>query len=177
MGKTDYEIYRKYRDLVQAQAIQIKDMLEEIVRRKKERIWILNQSYGEFDDNKLIDGLVGERRIFKRRGVHESSLTDLNGNEVNFKKRIQFVFDVSGSMMRFNSLDSRLERCLSAALMIMEAFPRETSKENQITSDDNSYNVSELINYSISGHSGDTVSEIFVPFSDEKNETYSKKKI
>ena len=37
-------------------------------------------------------------------------------------KRLKIIVDVSGSMYRFNGHDSRLEREMEAALMVMEAF-------------------------------------------------------
>ena len=161
---------------------QLKDMLMELLRRKKERVWLRNQSHGDLDDAKIIDGLAGEKLIFKRRG-DEGKRNDATSNNEGrpSKKRIQFVMDVSGSMMRFNSMDGRLERTLSATLMIMEALPRKSSvfadkRENdaKITGDDNQSSVldgtvseaAELVDYSISGHSGDTDNEVFVDFAD-----------
>jgi hypothetical protein len=61
--------------------------------------------------------------------------------------RLQFVMDVSGSMYRFNSQDRRLERMLEAALMVMASIPNE-----------------DTIEYSITGHSGDTPNITFVPY-------------
>ncbi len=37
----------------------------------KERQWLRNQALGELDDAKIIDGLTGERAIYKRRGELE----------------------------------------------------------------------------------------------------------
>ena len=34
----------------------------------KERQWLKNQALGELDDAKIIDGLTGEKAIYKRRG-------------------------------------------------------------------------------------------------------------
>lgn len=34
----------------------------------KERQWLKNQALGELDDAKIIDGLTGEKTIYKRRG-------------------------------------------------------------------------------------------------------------
>lgn len=34
----------------------------------KERQWLKNQALGELDDTKIIDGLTGEKAIYKRRG-------------------------------------------------------------------------------------------------------------
>lgn len=37
----------------------------------KERQWLKNQTYGDLDDAKLIDGLTGEKSVYKRRGEKE----------------------------------------------------------------------------------------------------------
>ncbi len=37
----------------------------------KERQWLKHQSHGDLDDAKLIEGLTGERTIYKRRGEKE----------------------------------------------------------------------------------------------------------
>ena len=70
------------------------------------------------------------------------------------------MVDVSGSMMRFNSEDGRLERMLSATLMILEALPRKTmaatSKElSESSTSSSELSEVDLIEYSIAGHSVD----------------------
>ena len=100
-------------------------MLGEVVRRKRERVWLRNQHHGELDDGKIVDGLAGDRLVFKRRGVLDNSgqrsvsIGDAQGHE-EARRMVQFVVDVSGSMMRFNGYDGRLERMLETTLMIME---------------------------------------------------------
>ena len=37
----------------------------------KERQWLRNQAYGDLDETKLIEGIVGERAIYKRRAEKE----------------------------------------------------------------------------------------------------------
>lgn len=37
----------------------------------KERQWLKHQATGELDDAKIIDGLTGEKTIYKRRGELE----------------------------------------------------------------------------------------------------------
>lgn len=39
--------------------------------KSKERQWLKNQTYGDLDDAKLIDGLTGEKTVYKRRGEKE----------------------------------------------------------------------------------------------------------
>lgn len=37
----------------------------------KERQWLKNQALGELDDAKIIDGLAGEKAVYKRRGEQD----------------------------------------------------------------------------------------------------------
>jgi hypothetical protein len=103
--------------------------------RSSERGWLKRQSYGEIDDTKLVDGITGDKYIYKRRSAMEDA-------PIEKKKHVRFVLDVSGSMYRFNGYDERLIRCLEAALLIMESF--------QSVGDSNKFE------YSIVGHSGDS---------------------
>ena len=82
----------------------------------------------------LIEGLAGEKAIYKRRGGKNqrySFSTILLGESKSltrghvYQKRIRLVVDVSGSMYRFNSYDGRLERSLEAVLVVMEAFDKQ----------------------------------------------------
>ncbi len=65
------------------------------------------QSHGEIDDTKLIDGVMGDRYIYKRSGTVEEG-------PIQKPKRLRFVMDCSGSMYRFNGYDERLLRFLEA---------------------------------------------------------------
>lgn len=129
--------------------MQLKTIIEEFSLRSKERVWLRNQSSGELDDAKIIDGLSGEKLVFKRRGIANDSQVD-NANSNNpdsIQKRIEVVMDVSGSMYRFNGTDRRLERMLETALMIMAAMPSSNSESSES---------SNILQYCLSGHSGDT---------------------
>ena len=162
-----------------SQVQQIKDMLGEVVRRRSERVWLRNQHHGELDDGKIVDGLAGDRLVFKRRGVldnsgglRSASAGDAQGHE-EARRTVQFVVDVSGSMMRFNGYDGRLERMLETTLMIMEALPRRfedinsgRNSDSDAGNDNDTTNseLADLLEYSIAGHSGDTPCEVFVDF-------------
>ena len=39
--------------------------------KSKERQWLKHQMYGDLDEAKLIEGLTGEKGIYKRRGDKE----------------------------------------------------------------------------------------------------------
>ena len=64
----------------------------------------------------IVDCVVGERAVFKRRGEAASP---------GFGQRtrvLAFSYDLSASMFRFNGVDGRLERSLQLATLVMEAF-------------------------------------------------------
>lgn len=42
----------------------------------KERQWLRHQATGELDDAKIIDGLAGEKAIYKRRGDLEPQVSN-----------------------------------------------------------------------------------------------------
>ena len=164
MGENDYENFKRFSSAVQTQVEQTKDLLDEVCRRGRERVWLRNQSGGDLDDGKIVDGLSGERNIYKKRAFDNQGIIDDNQNENPVKTKVQFVVDVSGSMMRFNGLDRRLERMLETTLMIMQSLPRPAGKDDDGggTLDDD--DLSGLIEYSIMGHSGETADRIFVDF-------------
>ena len=111
---------RFYSDLyqnVQSQIQQLRTVLESVEAKEKERVWIRHQSEGELDESRLVEGVTGEKAIYKKRGVEDNNF----GNQ-DLPKRLKFVFDVSGSMYRFNQYDKRLTKSLETALMVMEAL-------------------------------------------------------
>jgi len=110
--------------------------------RAKERIWLKHTTFGELDDSKIVDGAAGERNVYKRRGSETSS----PGTPQKQPKQLRFVFDVSGSMYRFNGQDGRLDRLLETAVMVMSALD----------------GLGNRFQYSIVGHSGDGPSIPFV---------------
>ena len=68
MSEYSAELYEKYRKAVSLQISQLRVILESVRAKQKERVWIRNSQYGELDDGKLVDGLVGEKLIYKHRG-------------------------------------------------------------------------------------------------------------
>ena len=163
MGQNDYENFQRFSGAVQTQVEQMKDLLDEVCRRGRERVWLRNQSGGDLDDGKIVDGLSGERNIYKKRAFDNQGMIDDNQNENPVKTKVQFVVDVSGSMIRFNGLDRRLERMLETTLMIMQSLPRPPSKDGETTGIDGD-DLSDLLEYSIMGHSGETADRIFIDF-------------
>eukprot|EP00058_Branchiostoma_floridae_P007969 XP_002593457.1 hypothetical protein BRAFLDRAFT_277037 [Branchiostoma floridae] len=135
MSKYDAESYEKISGGVKRQVQSLRVILDSLQAKSKERQWLKHQTSGDLDEAKLIEGLTGEKAIYKRRGEQEPEL----GAPQEKPKRLRLVVDVSGSMYRFNGMDGRLERMMEAACMVMEAFEGYEQK----------------FKFEIYGHSGD----------------------
>ena len=151
MGEGQYEVYQHYKAQIATQRDQLRVIFEEFCRKHSERAWLKNQGHGELDDSRLVDGLAGEKLIYKRRGKTAASFANpyqtADNEEPQKKKNFKFVVDCSGSMYRFNGHDRRLERMLETVLLLMESLPGSCDESNPLT---------DLISYSIVGHSGDS---------------------
>ncbi|XP_027245876.1 von Willebrand factor A domain-containing protein 8 isoform X2 [Cricetulus griseus] len=143
MSEYDAATYERFSGAVQRQVHALRVILDNLQAKGKERQWLRHQATGELDDAKIIDGLAGEKAIYKRRGDLEPQL----GSPQQKPKRLRLVVDVSGSMYRFNGVDRRLERSMEAVCMVMEAFE----------------NYEEKFKYDIAGHSGDGYNISLVP--------------
>ncbi|CAK8678183.1 unnamed protein product [Clavelina lepadiformis] len=135
MSEYDAEMYERFSSGVRKQVKALRIILDSLQAKGKEREWLKHQTTGELDDMKLIEGLTGEKNIYKRRAEQEPE----PGTPQQKPKRLRVLVDVSGSMYRFNGLDNRLERSMEAACMVMEAFEGYKDK----------------FKYEIWGHSGD----------------------
>lgn len=133
MSKDEWTMYQRFKGAIKEDISKLRSILDSTIAKSTERGWLKRQNHGEIDDSKLIDGVVGDKNIFKRRG----NVDDAPSQK---KKRLRFVMDCSGSMYRFNGYDERLIRCLEAALLVMESFEGLEARYD----------------YSIVGHSGDT---------------------
>ncbi|XP_063703631.1 von Willebrand factor A domain-containing protein 8 [Culicoides brevitarsis] len=146
MSKYDHKIYEQFSVPVRQQVQILRIILNSLQAKSKERQWLRHQTSGELDDIKLIEGLTGEKNIYKRRMEQDPE----PGQPQEKPKRLKLVVDVSGSMYRFNGYDGRLDRELEAVVMVMEAFDGFEKK----------------IKYDVVGHSGESYC---VPFVDLKN--------
>uniref|UniRef100_A0A8C6JZL1 von Willebrand factor A domain-containing protein 8 n=1 Tax=Melopsittacus undulatus TaxID=13146 RepID=A0A8C6JZL1_MELUD len=135
MSEYDASTYERFSGAVRRQVQSLRIILDNLQAKGKERHWLRHQAVGELDDAKIIDGLTGEKAIYKRRGELEPQ----PGSPQQKPKRLRLVVDVSGSMYRFNGVDRRLERSMEAVCMVMEAFE----------------NYEHKFKYDIVGHSGD----------------------
>ena len=71
MSEYDAEMYESYSSRVRRQVQSVRVILDSLQARGKERVWLRNQTSGELDDGKLIEGLTGERAIYKKRGEED----------------------------------------------------------------------------------------------------------
>jgi hypothetical protein len=137
MKISEIDTFENILENIKLQVSELRAILSSIETKSQERTWINNQSTGDFDDKKLVEGVVGEQLIYKKRGEKIQEMGALESLP-NF---VHFIFDVSASMSRYNSYDGRLDRTLEASLMVMEAF-RGFDRSNKWI-------------YKISGHSGE----------------------
>ncbi|KAF4717412.1 von Willebrand factor A domain-containing protein 8, partial [Perkinsus olseni] len=122
---------------------QLRRVLHTADSRLRERRW-LPSSEGELDENKLVDALAGDRRVYRRRALQEPKA----GEPQVLPKHLSIVLDVSASMYRFNGVDGRLKRMTDIAVLLMEAMQ----------------GFEERLIYEIRGHSGDGPSIKLVDF-------------
>jgi len=115
MGTEDYDVALK---AVERQIKELRVVLEQQEAKDREREWIGHQATGELDDNRLVDGVTGEKLIYRRRMEPDVPV----GHQQRKPKRLSFVMDVSASMYRFNGEDGRLDRMVQAVVMLMESL-------------------------------------------------------
>ncbi|XP_039733143.1 von Willebrand factor A domain-containing protein 8 isoform X4 [Pteropus medius] len=71
MSEYDARTYERFSGAVRRQVHALRIILDNLQAKGKERQWLRHQSTGELDDAKIIDGLTGEKAIYKRRGELE----------------------------------------------------------------------------------------------------------
>lgn len=96
MSAYDHSVYSAFHAPVEKQVQQLRIILNSLQAKSKERLWQKHQTSGELDDNKLIEGITGERNIYRKRAEHEPE----PGQPQEKPKRLKLVVDVSGSMYR-----------------------------------------------------------------------------
>ena len=138
MSQQQLDAYTSVLSRVQREVNQLRVVLQSVDSREKERQWLRNQSTGDLDDGKLVDGVAGEALVFRRRG---HAPTNPNAPVTTSKRqKLHFILDCSGSMYRFNGVDGRLNRVLEFATLVMEGLHSSSHK----------------FDYAIVGHSGDS---------------------
>ena len=147
MSGEDYETYNSFLEPIKGDIANLRATLETVEFKITERNWVKRQTDGELDDSRLVEGIAGEKNVYKRRGLIAPTYSS---GPPRRQKRLRFVVDCSGSMYRFNSYDNRLNRCLQAAALVMESLDGMNDK----------------FDYSIVGHSGDSRCIELVNFGD-----------
>ncbi|VDO38068.1 unnamed protein product [Haemonchus placei] len=124
MSEYDADAYMTFWNKIEKHSNHLRSIIEQLEAKKKERQWARHQTSGDLDDGKLIEGITGERNIYRRRldKRPEPGAPQLK------PKRMQLCFDVSGSMYRFNGYDKRLQKSLEVALMVMTSFEGKQEK-------------------------------------------------
>jgi len=117
LNPQEVALYLRYKEAVASEIRELRSVLDGAQAKRNERVWLRNRDNGDLDDRRLVDGLTGERNIYKRRGDRPPDAFAFQ----ELPKRMTFLFDVSSSMSRY-SMDGRLERSLEAAVMVMEGF-------------------------------------------------------
>lgn len=135
MSGVDMDLFDRYQLSVRLQVNQFQSILRAMQSKSKERMWVRNRDYGELDESRIVDGITGDKNIFKRR---EQTSPLIQSFQQKLPKRVLFVMDISASMFRFNSQDQRLDRLVEALCMIVMALKGFESK----------------ISYGVIGHSG-----------------------
>ena len=135
MSEHEAESYERLLRPVAKEVKQLRVLLASREAKRKERTWQGRQTHGELDEARLVDGMAGERQVYKRR----AETPPQHGAPQTKPKVLRFVLDLSGSMYYFNGHDRRLERCLQTAVMLLEAFAGHEHKYQ----------------FSMVGHSGD----------------------
>lgn len=108
MSEGQFEAYEGFLNPIIDQVDELKLILGSLEGKQNERKWLKHQQDGELDDARIVDGLSGERRVFKKRGLEDA--VGMPGQ--SSPKLITFSIDCSGSMYRFNGTDGRLDRQL-----------------------------------------------------------------
>jgi hypothetical protein len=123
MSQYEAEAYEAMRTPAVVKAVsKLRTVLQATSARQEERTWLRHQQHGELDDGKLVDGVAGDRAVFKRRGKRDTPPAGTPGSAQTHPKRLTCVVDCSGSMYRFNGHDRRLQRMQETVLLLMESL-------------------------------------------------------
>ncbi|KAI6195560.1 VWFA domain-containing protein [Aphelenchoides fujianensis] len=92
-----------------------KRVLEDLQAKEKDRRWAKHQTSGDLDDGKLIEGMTGERNVYRKR----VEMAPEPGTPQTKPKHLRLLIDASGSMYRFNGHDKRLQKALETTLLLV----------------------------------------------------------
>ncbi|UJR36210.1 hypothetical protein I4U23_028942 [Adineta vaga] len=138
MSEYEHEVYEKYLNKISSEIKMLRSIIESLEAKSHDRQWVRHRTTGDWDERKLIEGIIGEKSIYKYR----ADVPPEPGSPQTKAKRLRLVVDLSASMYRFNGVDNRLERQCECVLMFLESL---AGFEHKFT-------------YDIVGHSGDETS-------------------
>ena len=93
MSEYEAEVYEKFSSRVQRQIQSLRVLLESLQAKGKERHWVRHQTSGDLDDAKLIEGLTGEKTIYKKRADQEPEVIDFDIVNTSLKP-ISIIFNM-----------------------------------------------------------------------------------
>ena len=93
MSEYEAEVYEKFSSRVQRQIQSLRVLLESLQAKGKERHWVRHQTSGDLDDAKLIEGLTGEKTIYKKRADQEPEVIDFDIINASLKP-ISIIFNM-----------------------------------------------------------------------------------
>ena len=70
-GRNMWALYENILCNVEPQVAQLRAIFRDAKDKKTERIWKRSCSDGELDDTRLVEGIAGERSVYKKRGEAE----------------------------------------------------------------------------------------------------------
>lgn len=65
MEEYDQKVYTQLYEKIAPQVGLMKNIIDSLEAREKERLWAKHQTSGDLDDAKLIEGMAGERTIYR----------------------------------------------------------------------------------------------------------------
>lgn len=65
MSEYDADAYMSLWKKIEKQSTLLRSIVEQLEAKEKERQWARHQTDGDLDDGKLIEGITGERNIYK----------------------------------------------------------------------------------------------------------------
>lgn len=66
MSEYDADAYEKLHKKVDKQVAVLRNIIDSLEAKEKERQWAKHQTTGDLDDGKLIEGMTGEKTIYRQ---------------------------------------------------------------------------------------------------------------
>lgn len=76
MSKHDGKVYNDFLDPIRPQIQTLRNVLDSLQSKSEERKWVRHQTSGDLDDGKLIEGLIGDKNVYKMRQDRKPEVGD-----------------------------------------------------------------------------------------------------